>query len=305
MADSSRVQPPRRPFESLPTARNGSIDPTSSLTASSNSRLNATPPITVPSSRGERPYKVLVVGATSSGKSSLIARWIDADSTPPAPSPTPAISIRQKLLEVDGGESLVAIEFWEIPALSFVARYESLYLASLDGAIIVCDCTEMKSFAVILSWQSKLQPLHIPTVLVANKCDSSLSRVAPRMIDESAKVFRCLRGFRVSAVDDIGVNESLMTLLNHIQRQQLGELGELAPSTEPPTPSANESSHGSMPYRRQAKFTPEVSRVVNASQQSAASSATARLRPTQRSASINDPLATMRGKIQKILKHER
>lgn len=260
--------------------------------------------ITWVTNRGTLPYRFLVVGLPNVGKTQLIKRWIQNNQSSDQPSissetytPTRQISIDQKLVVLNDGESMLAIEFWEIPT-SVASRLEQIYLPNADGAIIVCDATDPSTFAAIQPWQQILLSNQIPAIVCVNKCDSKSSRVAPRMIDESARAFKCVKGFRTSVIECINIDQSLFTLLHHCQRIEKGEEVEL----HTPTASVTQASSDNLAMTSRLGLTPEISR-TQARLSLSHTTVSSRVPKTQRpnEGSINAS-ALMRSRIDRILK---
>ncbi|CAJ1334667.1 unnamed protein product [Effrenium voratum] len=122
-------------------------------------------------------YKVVLVGDTGTGKSSLVlrfARWTFH------PDLLPTLALDYQVLKVHVSDETTKLKLWDTAGQE---RFRSLipaYLAGADVAVVVYDITKPESFSASRHWveeiQKELGPDGALLALVGNKADLEASR---------------------------------------------------------------------------------------------------------------------------------
>ena len=215
-----------------PLTATHSSSPIVAVPPSSSSSSSSSPPLPLPRPRpslsslrdvrlGHRPslspttsptYKVLLVGAAHSGKTSILHSLLSFP-LPSSYSPTPHLSLSLYLL-LD--PSFTSLELWEVPSLPHVDALSSLYLPHTDATVIVTDTTDLRSFVDVRRWTALLGG-HCPVVLLANKADSGERVLSDKSVMEGAARDRVSAAFVVSALTGQGVRDAFHALVPLIQ----------------------------------------------------------------------------------------
>eukprot|EP00943_MAST-04B_sp_MAST-4B-sp1_P008694 g8694.t1 len=152
--------------------------------------------------------KILLIGESSVGKSSLLIRFAD-DSFSPELLSTVGIDYKIKTLEIQ--DKRVKMEIWDTAGQERFRTITTAYYRGATGIMLVYDVTSEKSFKQISEWL-KLIDKHasenVVKILVANKCDvSSDKRVVSReRVHAQAKEFG-IKCMETSALSGLNVEE--------------------------------------------------------------------------------------------------
>jgi small GTP-binding protein len=159
--------------------------------------------------------RVLLIGTTSVGKTSLISRIID-DSFEPHAIPTTGTAFYQfSTNNPDHPE----IQLWDTAGMERYRALNNLFYHQAAGAILVFDVTRRSSFEDIDSWLSEFQAQaasDCPVVLVGNKYDEIESVDVDMEEVHRFAQDRSLRFFLTSALTGEGVElmiESVISIL--------------------------------------------------------------------------------------------
>uniref|UniRef100_A0A6B2LH70 Uncharacterized protein n=1 Tax=Arcella intermedia TaxID=1963864 RepID=A0A6B2LH70_9EUKA len=115
-------------------------------------------------------YKVIVIGDSGVGKSSVLGRWIREDFHLNIPS-TVHVELSAKSFKVE--DKIIKVQFWDTAGQErFNAITRQFYRGS-HGAVILYDITCRKSFEDVAKWLQDVREVNSDTVIlmVGNKCD--------------------------------------------------------------------------------------------------------------------------------------
>jgi len=169
--------------------------------------------------RRECLFKIIVIGDMSTGKTSLIQRYV-RDAFPQNYKPTLGVDFATKLIQFD--DTLVRLQFWDISGQDRFAVITRVYYRDSHGAIVVYDCKRQETLTGAYRWKKDLdsklaldngQP--IPSVLVANKCDLD-NNITEQELADHAKQGGFRSAFKVSAKTGAGVDSMLDFLIKNI-----------------------------------------------------------------------------------------
>lgn len=116
--------------------------------------------------------KILIIGESGVGKSSLLLRFTD-DLFDPQLSATIGVDFKVKTLSIDGNKTKLAI--WDTAGQERFRTLTPSYYRGAQGAILVYDVTSRDTFSKLDVWLSELETFankpDIVKMLVANKID--------------------------------------------------------------------------------------------------------------------------------------
>ena len=116
-------------------------------------------------------YKVLICGGVSTGKSSLIKRFIEKTFPNPIQS-SKSLEFYIKDLFID--EEKITLQFWDMGSEDYPKELLQSYAEGTSGVIITYDSTNSKTLEKTNWWLnilSEMLPVNIPYLLVGCKSD--------------------------------------------------------------------------------------------------------------------------------------
>ncbi|KAF4091676.1 hypothetical protein AMELA_G00039910 [Ameiurus melas] len=172
------------------------------------------------SSGPDRLFKIVLVGNSSVGKTSLLRRFCD-DCFHPGTSATVGIDYSVKTLIVDN--SRVALQMWDTAGQE---RYRSItkqFFRKADGVVVMYDITCEQTFTAVRSWLASVQEGagdDIPVMLLGNKTDLEGQRAIQFRMGEKLAKDSQLIFFECSAFSGHNVNESMVHLARILKEQE-------------------------------------------------------------------------------------
>jgi small GTP-binding protein len=114
-------------------------------------------------------YKIVLLGETSVGKSSLVERFVNGDYSD-FKEPTIGAAFLTKTFNINNKN--IKYKIWDTAGQERYQALAPMYYRGAKAALIVFDITNLKSFTTACDWVTKLKlEKNIIIVLVANKCD--------------------------------------------------------------------------------------------------------------------------------------
>ena len=162
-------------------------------------------------------FKVLLIGNSGVGKSSLIVRFSD-DQFTDTHMPTIGVDFKLKTLEVDN--KVCKLQIWDTAGQDRFKTITQSYYKGSHGVIITYDITDRDSFAKVSEWMSQVDQHaseNISRVLVGNKKDLEDKREVPfhegkELADNFNVIF-----LETSAKDCSNVGEAFENLTREIK----------------------------------------------------------------------------------------
>lgn len=119
-------------------------------------------------------YKVILVGDSAVGKTSLIKAYIEKKFNFDY-LPTLGANILKKEFVLPERNTAVTINFWDIAGQTLFANLHKTFFEGSNGIMLIFDVTKPKTFENLGSWYSDLKKFvkekKAPGVLIANKVD--------------------------------------------------------------------------------------------------------------------------------------
>ena len=122
-------------------------------------------------------FKVLLLGGSNVGKSSIFLRYID-DIWNDTFVPTIGVDFKIKSLEVDN--KLVKLQIWDTAGQERFKNIITSYYRGAHGILLIYDITDKESFKSLQNWLIEIEKnahKNVVRVLIGNKCDLEDKRV--------------------------------------------------------------------------------------------------------------------------------
>lgn len=169
--------------------------------------------------------KMLIIGDTGVGKSSIMTRFCDQKFNPEMLA-TIGIDYKSKEVLLDG--QTIKIQIWDTAGQERFRSITTAYYRGTHGIMIVYDITQSKSFISVKYWLdniSKYGPEHVPVILVGNKldkiCEPRPSNTVSHNQGQSLADHYNIPFFETSAQDNMGIDRAILTLAKHAKRDKL------------------------------------------------------------------------------------
>jgi len=152
--------------------------------------------------------KLLVVGNSSTGKSSLLMRFID-DTFDEDQGPTIGVDFKSKVVTIDGNK--VKLTIWDTAGQERFRTLTASYYRGAHGVIMVYDVSVRESFKDITMWLSELD-VYAPTdkiikMLVGNKIDKPNREITTKEGLDFARA-KSMLFIECSAKNKVGVKQA-------------------------------------------------------------------------------------------------
>ncbi|GAB5587620.1 Ras-related protein Rab-18-B [Umbelopsis nana] len=186
--------------------------------------------------------KLLLIGNSSVGKSSLLLRFTDDTFLPQDEvSATIGVDFKVSMMEVDGQKYKLTI--WDTAGQERFRTLTSSYYRGAQGVILVYDVSNRDTFDALQNWHTELKTYSsspdVVKMIVGNKVDKESSRVVT--YKEGAAMAQKLQTLFVecSAKTKVGVQEAFEELV-----QKIIETPSLWQKQQAPVSTIRVSSNG-------------------------------------------------------------
>ena len=176
-------------------------------------------------------FKIIVVGDSNVGKSSLISRAVNNNFDGNCSS-TIGIEFVSTMLKINRDK--IKLHIWDTAGQETYSSIVSSYYRNIAGAIIVFDITDKKSFDKLDKWREEIKIYNnnindIPILIVANKIDKAFRRVIPEEAGQEYARIHSLKYIETSAKRGLGTDDFLKIIVNDIY--ELMDYDNLPPSS--------------------------------------------------------------------------
>eukprot|EP00027_Filamoeba_sp_ATCC50430_P005578 CAMPEP_0168540404 /NCGR_PEP_ID=MMETSP0413-20121227/261_1 /TAXON_ID=136452 /ORGANISM="Filamoeba nolandi, Strain NC-AS-23-1" /LENGTH=228 /DNA_ID=CAMNT_0008570141 /DNA_START=358 /DNA_END=1044 /DNA_ORIENTATION=- len=161
-------------------------------------------------------YKILVVGDSGTGKTSIINRYTK-NEFPQNYKATVGVDFAVKSVQWDKN-TVVRLQLWDIAGQERFSHITRVYYKEASGAFVVYDLAKDDTFTSVTAWKRDLDENlpGLPVILLANKCDLTQQRLDRKVMDAYCTEHGFLTWFETSAKNNINLDESGKKLIQFI-----------------------------------------------------------------------------------------
>ncbi|KAK2574154.1 Ras-related protein Rab-35 [Acropora cervicornis] len=170
-------------------------------------------------------FKLLIIGDSGVGKSSLLLRFADNTFSGNYIT-TIGVDFKIRKINVDG--EMVKLQIWDTAGQERFRTITSTYYRGTHGVIVVYDVTSADTFVNVKRWLHEIDQNcdDVLRILVGNKDDDPERKVVER---DDAKKFAEQMGiqvFETSAKDNKNVEEVFNTITQMVLRQKKDQIAK-------------------------------------------------------------------------------
>ena len=157
-------------------------------------------------------FKVLLIGNSDVGKSSLILRYVDQIWNDVF-VPTIGVDFKVKSLQIDNKR--VKMQIWDTAGQERFRNVISSYFKGAHGILLIYDITARDSFKELENWLGEVERNATPQVLkilIGNKCDLEEKRQITKDEGEAFAIRNGMQFIETSAKINTNVNEAFEAL---------------------------------------------------------------------------------------------
>ena len=157
-------------------------------------------------------FKVLLVGNSDVGKSSLILRYVDQIWNDVF-VPTIGVDFKVKSLEIENKS--IKLQIWDTAGQERFRNVISSYFKGEHGILLIFDITSRDSFKELENWLAEVEKnasTQILKILIGNKCDLEEEREISKDEGEAFAMRNGMQYIETSAKINTNVNEAFEAL---------------------------------------------------------------------------------------------
>lgn len=162
-------------------------------------------------------FKLLLIGDSGVGKSSLLLRFAD-DTFTDSHISTIGVDCKIRTINLDG--KTVKLQLWDTAGQERFRTITPSYYRSAHGIIVVYDVTDQESFNSVKTWLSEIDKLassNVSKLLVGNKCD--LIRVVDSSTGREFADTMSVPFLETSAKSSINVEQAFLQLARDVRQR--------------------------------------------------------------------------------------
>ncbi|KAL0233436.1 hypothetical protein PCE1_001951 [Barthelona sp. PCE] len=165
-------------------------------------------------------FKLLIIGSSAAGKSSILSRFVDGTWTHKHIS---TLGVDFKVHNTTIDDKLVKLQIWDTAGQERFHSLTSAFVHGASGILLVYDITSHDSFAdckkLIESIRNDADP-DVELLLVGNKCDLEADRqVSFEMAEEFARTYGLPQPIETSAKDNINIDAAFANIATRLKEK--------------------------------------------------------------------------------------
>lgn len=160
------------------------------------------------------PFKIIIIGDSSSGKSSLLLKLVNG-TFDEKHKVTIGVDFKAKHVLVD--DKILKLKIWDTAGQERFRSVIRSYYHGTNGIVLVFDLTDRDSFNNLHNWMNDINDLIIENtsiILIGNKCDlTSYKTISQNEINDFIKKYNCnISYFECSSKLGTGIDKAFVEL---------------------------------------------------------------------------------------------
>ena len=152
-------------------------------------------------------FKILLVGNSNVGKSSLFLRFVD-EIWKENFVPTIGVDFKIKSIKIDN--KTIKLQIWDTAGQERFRSLLSSYFKGANGILLLYDITNVNSFKSLSNWLIEIEKnssKNVKKILIGNKCDlNDLRKIPINKGKEFADTYN-MKFIETSAKNNVNINE--------------------------------------------------------------------------------------------------
>ncbi len=177
-------------------------------------------------------FKVLLIGDSGIGKSSLLLRFADDGYNEGYIS---TIGVDFKIRTINMGEKVIKLQIWDTAGQERFRTITSSYYRGAHGIMVVFDLTDESSFKNVEKWFIEIDRYgndQVCRILIGNKADLTNKRVVSRERAETFAIQNGMEYIETSAKKNHNVNLAFEAIVRNIKFGMYHNYPETRPSMQ-------------------------------------------------------------------------
>jgi len=162
-------------------------------------------------------FKLLIIGDSGVGKSSLLLRFADDTYTDSYIS-TIGVDFKIRTIDLDG--KAIKLQIWDTAGQERFRTITSSYYRGAHGIIVVYDCTDQESFNNLKQWLEEIDRYaceNVKKLLVGNKADLTTKKVVDYSTAKEYADHLKIPFLETSAKDSTNVEQAFLLMAMEIK----------------------------------------------------------------------------------------
>ena len=166
--------------------------------------------------------KICLLGEANVGKTSLVYRFIENKFRDSYKSTLGVNLLKRDISFKEYGE--VTLQIWDLGGQESFRSLRRLYLEGANGALLIYDCTQKKTFEKLHDWIQDFRNARgdAPVLLIGNKIDLENVKVSQNEIKEFTKDYH-VKSLSASAKTGSNVEEAFTEIAKTILHKELNK----------------------------------------------------------------------------------
>merc|ERR1712086_175165 len=166
-------------------------------------------------------FKLLLIGDSKVGKSSLLSRFTDGIYT----APVATIGVDFKIRTVESRGRCCMVQIWDTSGDDRFRTITGSYFRGAHAVLLVYSITSLESFQALTQYIAQVEQLaraNVYMILIGNNSDQEAQRVVSSAMGQQLADQHTMDFFETSPRDDVNVQEAFQHVTDDLQSEFTG-----------------------------------------------------------------------------------